>query len=69
MLTLKRILAAWLLWCAANLVAMGLLTTAGVIGVEGRISKLSDVAQLFIWILVSLALGVGCVKLSWAKIK
>lgn len=69
MLTFKRIVVAWLLWCGADLVAMGLLTTSGVISVEGRPSGLSEATQFFIWIIVSLALGAGCVKLSWAKIK
>jgi len=69
MLTFKRIVVAWLLWCGAHLVAMVLLTTTGVISVQGKPSGLSDGTQFFIWLLVSIALGAGCVKLSWAKIK
>jgi hypothetical protein len=69
MLTFKRIVAAWILWCGADLVAMGVLTTTGVISVEGRPSHLPEGAQAGIWLLVSLALAVGCVKLAWAKIK
>jgi len=69
MLTFKRALAAWILWCGADLIAMGLLTITHVISVEGRPSSLSEGTQVLIWILVSLGLGVGCVRLAWAKIK
>ncbi len=60
-LTVKRILATWVLWAAADLIAAALISAAGV-------SKLSDDAQVAIWILTSLGLLVGCAKLSWAKI-
>lgn len=69
MLTFKRIVAGWILWCAADLIAMGLLTTAHVVSIQGRPSVLPDGVQTVIWILVSLVLAVGCFKLSWAKIK
>jgi len=69
MLTFKRIVIAWILWCGADIVAMVLLTTSHVISVEGRPSSLSGATQFFIWIIVSIALGAGCVRLSWAKIK
>lgn len=69
MLTLKRIVVAWILWCAADLVAAGLLVAVRIVSVEGRASNLSEGTQVFIWIIVSIALGIGCVKLSWAKIK
>jgi hypothetical protein len=69
MLTFKRIVVAWILWCAVDLVAMGLLTTVGVVSVAGRPSFLPDAAQDAVWILVSLALAGGCAKLAWAKIK
>lgn len=69
MLTFKRIVVAWLLWCAADLIAMGILTTTGVISVEGHASHLSEGFQVAIWLLASIALAIGCIKLSWAKIK
>jgi len=69
MLTFKRIVVAWILWCAADLIAMGLLTTTHVVSIQGRPSVLPNSAQDAIWILVSLALAVGCFELAWAKIK
>ena len=69
MLTFKRILAAWILWCGADLIATLLLTTTHVISVEGRPSSLSEGTQGLVWLLVSIALGIGCVKLSWSKIR
>ena len=56
MLTFKRILAAWLLWCGADLIAMWLLTTTRVISVQGRPSSLSGEAQFLVWLLISIAL-------------
>lgn len=69
MLTLKRIVVGWILWWAADLLAMGLLTTAHVISIEGRPSMLSNGAQDFIFTAVSILLAIGCFTLSWAKIK
>ena len=69
MLTFKRIVVAWILWCAADLIAMGLLTTAHVVSIQGRPSILPESAQDAIWIIVSLVLAVGCFRLSWVKIK
>lgn len=69
MLTFKRILTAWILWCGADLIAMALLTTAHVISVEGRHSSLGGGTQFLIWFVVSIGLGVGCVRLAWVKIK
>jgi hypothetical protein len=69
MLTLKRILAAIILWAAADLIAMGILTTARVISVEGRPSSIPEGRQLAIWLVVSIAIGIGCFKLAWRKIK
>ncbi|MGZ6311455.1 MAG: hypothetical protein ACXWOH_12540 [Bdellovibrionota bacterium] len=69
MLTLKRIVAALILWAAADLVAMGILTTMHVVSVQGRPSPIPGGGQLAVWLIVSLAVGIGCFKLSWAKIK
>ena len=69
MLTVKRVVVAWILWCGGDMIAMGILTTSHVISVQGRPSSLSNGTQFLIWFLVSIGLGIGCVKLSWAKIK
>jgi hypothetical protein len=60
-LTLKRVLATWILWAAADLVAAGLLSTAG--GANW------NYAQNITMICLSLGLLAGCAKLSWAKIR
>jgi hypothetical protein len=61
-LMIKRILATGVLWAAADLVAAVLISATGV-------SKLSNDAQVFIWLLISVGLLVSCAKLSWAKIR
>ena len=69
MLTVKRILAALILWAGADMVAMGVLTTVHVVSIEGRSAPISGAWQLFIWVLVSIAVGIACFRFSWARVK
>jgi predicted tellurium resistance membrane protein TerC len=68
-LTLKRILIAFVLWVGADLIAMPILTTTHVISVEGHPSRFSGGTQFLLWVAVSICLGIACFKLSWAKIR
>jgi hypothetical protein len=69
MLTFKRIVAAWILWCGADLIAVGVLTTTHILSVEGRSSGFARDTEFVIWLIVSICLGIGCFKLAWTKIK